>query len=234
MFTIKGIFQKGLHLFGIVSFLTLGIHPAVAGDPASYKKVSASDEAHPSDASWQQKLKQQIEAEDTMEGRAGHSEKVDAAMKKLMDEIEAASPQSSHSNHSGHAGPFQDLGTMQQMDRGFLLGPVANMESVATGGKCPANAPVRTLDISAINVEITLNQWLDYHPGYMYVLTENIPAVRAEEKRNQEARKMPGYNPGAVSTGLQGDMIQPLSIRAIRKAPTCSTAMSEENLPVLD
>ena len=38
------------------------------------------------------------------------------------------------------------------------------------GGKCPATAPVRQYNVSAINVEITLNQWLDFYPGYMYVL----------------------------------------------------------------
>jgi FtsP/CotA-like multicopper oxidase with cupredoxin domain len=72
---------------------------------------------------------------------------------------------------------------------------------------------VKAYDVSAINVEITLNQWLDYHPGYMYVLTENIEKVRQEEKANQEARKKEGHDPGAVSTGLQTDLIQPLNIR---------------------
>ena len=38
------------------------------------------------------------------------------------------------------------------------------------GGKCPATAPVKQYNVSAINVEITLNQWLDFYPGYMYVL----------------------------------------------------------------
>ena len=42
------------------------------------------------------------------------------------------------------------------------------------GGLCPKTAAVRNYDISAINVEITLNQWLDYYPGYMYALTENL------------------------------------------------------------
>src|SRR5581483_11530947 len=66
----------------------------------------------------------------------------------------------------------------------------------------------------AINVEITLNQWLDYYPGYMYVLTENIDKVREEEAKNKEAREKEGYDPGAVLPGVQAQWIQPLVIRA--------------------
>src|SRR5690606_27897064 len=67
---------------------------------------------------------------------------------------------------------------------------------------------------SAINVEITLNQWLDYYPGYMYVLTENIEKVRKEEANNASAREETGFPTGSVSNGLQTDWIQPLVIRA--------------------
>ena len=65
-----------------------------------------------------------------------------------------------------------------------------------------------------INIEITLNRWLDFYPGYMYVLTEDIDKARAEETKNKEARDKEGFDPGAVSTGLQGDVIQPLVLRA--------------------
>src|SRR5918996_2764476 len=80
-------------------------------------------------------------------------------------------------------------------------------------GRCPASAPVRTYDISAINVEISLNQWLDFYPGYMYVLTEDVDKVREEEGKNKEAREKEGYDPGAVMNGLQSQWIQPLVIR---------------------
>ena len=83
---------------------------------------------------------------------------------------------------------------------------------MSEGGKCPAGVPTRQYDISMINVEITLNRWQDYYPGYMYVLTENIDKVRAEEGKNKAAREK-DFDPGAVSTGLQGDIIQPLAIR---------------------
>ena len=45
--------------------------------------------------------------------------------------------------------------------------------------------------------------WLDFYPGYMYVLTENIEKVREEETKNREARDKEGYDPGAVTNGLQ-------------------------------
>jgi uncharacterized cupredoxin-like copper-binding protein len=205
----------GRALWGLV----LGV-AVVAGQPGMVLAGPGHDgehAAHPesapvtqvADAGWEAKLKAQLEREDAAEGRAGHREKVDAAMMKLMKEIAGGSD-----DHAGHAadGPFSGMSMMQQMDRSYFLGP-ASGESVSTGGRCPKGAPVKTYDISAINVEITLNQWLDFHAGYMYVLTENIDKVRQEEKTNREARKKPGFDPGAVTTGMQTDMIQPLNIR---------------------
>ncbi|MBI3358498.1 MAG: multicopper oxidase domain-containing protein [Nitrospirae bacterium] len=161
---------------------------------------------------WQKKLKEQIANEDKMEGREGHADQVDAAMGKLMSEIDKGMKQ--HEGHAGDtAGAFSDMGAMQQMDRSFFLASTGDAESVTSAGRCPKNAPVKSYDITAINIEITLNQWLDYHPGYMYVLTENLAGARAEEAKNKEARKKEGYDPGAVSSGLQGDLIQPLNIR---------------------
>ena len=85
---------------------------------------------------------------------------------------------------------------------------------MSSGGKCPADAPIKQYDVSMINIEITLNRWLDFYPGYMYVLTQDLDKVRAEEDKNKAARDKDGFDPGAVTTGLQGDMIQPLVIRA--------------------
>jgi hypothetical protein len=85
--------------------------------------------------------------------------------------------------------------------------------AVGNGQRCPANAPVKEYHVSAINVEITLSRFLDYFPGYMYVLNENVEKARAEETANREAREKEN-DPGAVSNGLQGDIIQPLVIRA--------------------
>jgi FtsP/CotA-like multicopper oxidase with cupredoxin domain len=184
---------------------------SVAGSESAHHDHSGVSTENQSSADWEEKFRAQLEREDAAEGRAGHRDRVDAAMKKLMDEISKGGQD--HAEHTGGGGAFGGMSMMQQMDRSFFLGPTGVSESVTTGGACPKGAPVKEYDISAINVEVTLNQWLDFHPGYMYVLTENLEKVRKEEKANKEARDKPGYDPGAVSAGLQTDLIQPLNIR---------------------
>lgn len=134
----------------------------------------------------------------------------------------------------GLAGPGLMHHTMEQTDRlmaaaapeggyrssadahaamqGALLA-ASREESVGSGDRCPAGAPVKRFEVSAINVEITLNRFLQHYQGYMYVLTEHVAKVRQEEKRNADARQQE-QDPGAVSTGLSGDLIEPLVIRA--------------------
>ncbi len=88
-------------------------------------------------------------------------------------------------------------------------------EVLATGG-C-ATAPTRTYDVSAINVDITLDRFGDHDPfGYMYVLNADEAAVRTQEAALQAAARDPnGATTGAkVSTGLADDPIQPLVMRA--------------------
>jgi len=196
----------------LVFLLTLSVRGSALSGETEYVAPAGSDSQNAAAAGWQEKFKDQVAREDAAEGHAGHEDQVNAAMQKLMDEISKGTNE--HAAHTGGSGPFSDMATMQQMDRSFFLGPAPAGESVTLGGHCPANAPVKEYDVSAINAEITINQWLDYFPGYMYVLTENVEKVRAEEKANTEARKKPGYDPGAVTTGLQTDMIQPLNIRA--------------------
>jgi hypothetical protein len=77
---------------------------------------------------------------------------------------------------------------------------------------CDPQAPLREYQVVAIDVEITLNHFLDYDPnGVMYVLAEELARVRAEEEQNRLAR-LDQARP-VVSVGLQGDAIQPLIIR---------------------
>jgi FtsP/CotA-like multicopper oxidase with cupredoxin domain len=95
---------------------------------------------------------------------------------------------------------------------GLRLASAHASETVVRGPRCPATAPVRTYGIVAINVEITLNRYLDHDPnGQMYILEEDLPRLRQEEAQNREARTSPA-DP-AVSLGLQGDAIQPLVLR---------------------
>ena len=71
---------------------------------------------------------------------------------------------------------------------------------------CPTTSPVKHFDVSAIDVDITLNRFGDHDPtGKMFVLTGHIPDVRAEET---------AALPNRVSTGMRDDPIQPLVIRA--------------------
>ncbi len=109
-------------------------------------------------------------------------------------------------------GGYRDSAAAHAAMQGQLL-KAGTGESVTQGGRCPASAAVKAFDIMAISVEITLNRFGQYYPGYMYVLTENLPKARAEEKRNREARSKES-DPGAVTNGLSGDYIEPLVIRA--------------------
>ncbi|MGH9177297.1 MAG: multicopper oxidase domain-containing protein, partial [Acidimicrobiales bacterium] len=79
-------------------------------------------------------------------------------------------------------------------------------------GPCRRGAPLRRYDIAAISVDVTLNRYLDHDPeGRMYVLQSEVERVRAEERQNEAARA--GQAEPAVSIGLQGDAIQPLTLR---------------------
>ncbi len=161
---------------------------------------------------WAERLKGQTIVENAQEGRAERSMLVEQQHERLMRQM------GREADASGSGG-FDTMSMMHQYGAGkgnYLLSSDADIEPVSMGGdgKCPAIAPVRQYDVSAVNVEITLNQWLDYYPGYMYVLTENIEKVRAEEARNAEAREAEGHhNPGAVTNGIQDQYIQPLVIR---------------------
>ncbi|HVF20454.1 MAG TPA: hypothetical protein VNA14_09440, partial [Mycobacteriales bacterium] len=77
---------------------------------------------------------------------------------------------------------------------------------------CPRTAAVRRYDVVAAAVDITLNRYLDHDPrGRAFVLAEDLPRMRAEEARNAAARA--GRGEPAVTSGLQGDAIQPLTLR---------------------
>ncbi|HSA87712.1 MAG TPA: multicopper oxidase domain-containing protein, partial [Nitrospira sp.] len=163
---------------------------------------------------WAEKLKGQTIVEDAMEGRAERSAMVEQQHQRVMEHM-SKDPQVQAVN----TGMYNTSSMMHQYGAGgqdMLLMSDPRTEPVAMtgGGKCPATAPVKQYNVSAINVEITLNQWLDFYPGYMYVLDEDIDKVRAEETKNREAREKDGFDPGAVIPGVQAQWIQPLTIRA--------------------
>lgn len=127
---------------------------------------------------------------------------------RMMDEVKR------QQEYIGQKGAYSTGANSHMLQQGVLL--VAEdpaKVAVNNGQRCPANAPAKEYHVSAINVEITLSRFLDYFPGYMYVLNENLEKARAEEAANKAARDKDN-DPGAVSNGLQGDAIQPLVIRA--------------------
>ena len=160
---------------------------------------------------WAEQLKGQTIIENTMEGQPERTTMVERQHQRIMQQME----QDKAAQRTG--GYYNDLTMMHQYGAGnqdVLLMSNSGTEPVSTsGGRCPTSAPVRKYDISAINVEISLNMWLDFYPGYMYVLTENLEKVREEETANRTAREKEGYDPGAVKNGLQNQWIQPLVIR---------------------
>ena len=160
---------------------------------------------------WLEKLENQVDHEELMGGMEGRQEKMDQTMMKIMDQLKSKLKE--HASPASSGGGFHDSWAAHQLGQSFLLGPTEAATAVYKGAHCPSNAPVKKYDVSAINVEITLNQWGDYYPGYMYVLDSEIARVRAEEETNAAARENE-LDPGAVSNGLQGDAIQPFVIRA--------------------
>ncbi|MBS0177645.1 MAG: hypothetical protein JSR20_02650 [Nitrospira sp.] len=167
---------------------------------------------------WTQTLKGQTVVENAIEGRAGNAEKMEMQHHRLMEKLEQQAGSDAKAQQT--SGAFNEMSMMHQYmgqdGSSFLLASDASKgEPVLTsGGKCPADAPVKKYDVSMINIEVSLNRWLDFYPGYMYVHTGDIDKARAEEAANKAAREKDGFDPGAVSTGLQGDVIQPLVLRA--------------------
>ena len=99
---------------------------------------------------------------------------------------------------------------------GFALQPVQS-ETVRASSRCERGAPRRVYRVVAISIVVTLNQYLDHDPeGRMYVLEDELGRVRAEEAANARARAAsPESAEPAVSAGLQGDAIQPLTLRVL-------------------
>ncbi len=215
---------KGLRRSGIARILqSVLLAGGLIAAPGLFAAESA-DRQHDGHATpvampgWTQQLKGQTVVENAIEGRADNAQKMEMQHHRLMEKLGQQAQNDAKVQQT--SGAFNGMSMMHQYmgqdGSSFLLMTDASKGEpvLTTGGKCPANAPVRKYDVSMINIEITLNRWLDFYPGYMYVNTEDLTAARAEEAKNKEAREKEGFDPGAVSTGLQGDVIQPLVLRA--------------------
>ncbi|MBA3611389.1 MAG: multicopper oxidase domain-containing protein [Nitrospirales bacterium] len=212
--------------YGKSRFLTASVFLALMGGATFWATPSfvSAENASPPHAhqtgmpsqspGWAEQLKGQTIVEDAMEGRAERAALVEQQHQRMMQQMQK------EMEHKGaDTGAFDSMSMIHQYGGGpanGLLASTSGVEPVSMkGGLCPKTAPVRNYDVSAINVEITLNQWLDYYPGYMYALNENIDKIREEEAKNAAARETEGHaDPGAVKNGIQDQWIQPLVIRA--------------------
>ena len=187
----------------------IGVFHVASAEPTDLHAAAHNQPA------WAEQLKGQTIVEDAKEGHVERTAMMERQHQRIMEKINEQMVHDAEVQRTG--GQYNNVNMMHQYGAGnqdLLLMSNPSAEPVSMGGgRCPANAPVRTYDVSAINVEITLNMWLDFYPGYMYVLTENIDKVRAEETKNKDARDVEGYNPGAVMNGLQNQWIQPLVLR---------------------
>jgi len=206
-----GGIAKGV-LTVMLIFLVKGI---AIGSDAAVEPSGVQPDQKQTEPAWMQRLRAQFIVEDAIEGRPNNMPQMGLLEKMAMQQAGHEHSGKSKGAFTAMQGPGHQLDMFTGMlKQGVLLGPTGNAsESVSPGGHCPQSAPVKAFDISAINVEITLNQWLDFYPGFMYVLKENLPKVREAEAQNKAAREKENDH-GAVSNGLQGDVIQPLTIRA--------------------
>ncbi|MFQ5449614.1 MAG: multicopper oxidase domain-containing protein [Nitrospinaceae bacterium] len=199
---------KCWHAF-VVLAMCLGLTVSASAEVnVSQKGEVSKAEDHPA---WLDKLENQINYEEMMSGMEGRQDRMNRTFGSMMDQLKEKIQE--HAAPASSGGGFHDSWAAHQLGQSYLLGPSEAAAKVYKGAHCPSSVPVKSYDVTAINVEITLNQWGDYFPGYMYVLTKDLKKVRDEEERNAKARG-DELDPGAVTTGLQGDAIQPLVLRA--------------------
>ncbi len=195
-----------MRIFAVLAIsLGIGLNPVYAGSSHDDHKKGHERPG------WLDKLENQVNYEEMMGGMEGRQEKMNNTFVKLMDRLQGKIKE--HAVPASSGGGYHDSWSAHQLQQSYLLGPTEAGAMISKGSHCPSNAPVKQYNVSAINVEIMLNQWGDYFPGYMYVLDEDISAVRKEEAANKKSRE-DELDPGMVSTGLQGDAIQPMTLRA--------------------
>ena len=174
--------------------------------------AGTGEESHQGHASpvampgWTQQLKGQTILEDTIEGRPDRSGNMERQHHRLMEKLEQQAQKDAKAQQT--SGAFNEMSMMHQYmgqdGSSFLLMSDGSKDEpvMASGGKCPAGVPTKQYDVSMINIEITLNRWLDFYPGYMYVLTQDLDKVRAEEAKNKASRELDGFDPEPLQRDL--------------------------------
>lgn len=117
------------------------------------------------------------------------------------------------------------LATVPMLVAGMFLASVTATPAAAAPADDPSasaivggcnTAPTRTYNVSAINLDITVNRFGDHDPfGFMYVQNEKLNEVRAFEAALKANAAVGSDGSGTkVSNGLGQDPIQPLVLRA--------------------
>jgi hypothetical protein len=150
--------------------------------------------------------------EKTMEGYVDRVTLIEWRHRWIMPQMEQGAYAQQISRSYNNKSMMDQYGTGKD---DMLLMSQTGVEPISSlGARCPASAPVRQYDISAINVEISLNWWLNFsYPGYMYVLTEHIEKVRKAEAKHREAGRKEQPDPDAVMNEPPGHWIQRLIMR---------------------
>ena len=164
-------------LMGVSSLFSGG---TLLAEEVQDKVIHPTGMVHQESPGWAERLKGQTIREDIQEGHPERAAMVERQHERIMLNMNSESNGQSHTDHTS-SGFYNTMSNMHQYGAGgqdLLLASDRSVEPVLpNGGRCPLTAPVREYDISAINAEISLNQWLDFYPGYMYVLTKNIDKV---------------------------------------------------------
>ena len=137
---------------------------------------------------WLEKLENQLNHEDVMSGLEGSQQKLDNTFMKLMGQLQNKLKE--HASPASSGGMFHDSWSAHQLGQSYLLGPTEAAAKVYKGAHCPSNVPTKTYEVSAINVEVMLNQWGDYYPGYMYVLDKELAKSEPRKKPTQKRVRM--------------------------------------------
>ena len=127
------------------------------------------------------------------------------------DGITSSGPSVGPHGHRHHGGS-DEHGHANDRTVGLALVAADEPRAASAGPRCGRHAVVRRYDLAAVAVDISLNRWGDHDPkGRAFVLMKDLSRVRDEEVANAAYRR--GLGPSAVTTGLQGDALQPLTMR---------------------
>ncbi len=114
---------------------------------------------------------------------------------RLMEKLEQQAQKDANAQQT--SGAFNEMSMMHQYmgqdgSSFLLMSDGSKGEPVMTsGGKCPAGVPVKQYDVSMINIEITLNRWLDFYPGYRYGSSKSPQgAGETQEQRGSGKRRI--------------------------------------------